>query len=643
MSWQTGISGIHRDIAADPGSPVHVLAGPGTGKTKAMMHRVARMLEDGVNPKRILAVTFTRTAARDLEQQLLALDSPGAELVRTSTLHSLCFSALLADAVFRATGRTARPLLSYEIDQLINDLKSAFGGKRRTGQLIEAYEAAWARLQHQLAGAPQTAEDQAFEAALLDWLRYHRTILVGELVPITLRFLQDNPAEPVLPLYDAVLVDEYQDLNKADQSLVEVLARQGTLTVVGDDNQSIYSFRYANPEGIRTFPSSHAGTSEYVIEECWRCPPNIVEMSNALIAHDPAVRPTPLQPQSGRPDATVHVVQHDGVADEADAIAAFIDKYLLDRPSLTAGQILVLSPRRIFGNAVRDSLIRRRRNAMSFFWEDALDSDPAAEGFCVLTLLVKPNDRAAYRAWLGIDHPEGRTNAYRRVRKYAEENNLEPFDVVERLAAGNLTLPYTGKLLQRHEDLKHHIKSLANLAGVPLVAALWPDSIAENRTIRVAASTVALSAPEPEDLLSGLTEAITRPELPDSMSDVIRIMSLHKSKGLTAALVVIVGCSSGAIPSVNPKLPPPQQDTILKEQRRLFYVAITRAKDTLILSSVTTLPLATALQCGIAPARILTLAGEKIARIAATPFLAELGPRLPASVRGADWRAAEGI
>src|SRR5438477_4087720 len=98
VAWDRALTGVHRDIAADPRSPVHVLAGPGTGKTFALMRRVARLLESGVAPERILGVTFTRTAARDLREQLLALEVAGAEQVKVSTLHSLCFSALLADA-----------------------------------------------------------------------------------------------------------------------------------------------------------------------------------------------------------------------------------------------------------------------------------------------------------------------------------------------------------------------------------------------------------------------------------------------------------------------------------------------------------------------------------------------------------------
>src|SRR2546429_3490121 len=437
MAWQQGIAGVQLAIAAEPGTPVHVLAGPGTGKTVAMMRRIARLLEQGTDPRRILAVSFTRTAARDIRGQLGRLGAPGADQVNATTLHSLCFSALLAEAVFQVTNRRPRPLLSYEIDQLANDLKTGFGGKKEVYRLTEAYVAAWARPQHDEPGAPWDVRDLQFEAALLDWLRYHRAMLIGELVPLTLRFLQANPNVAVLPPYQAVLVDEYQDLNKSDQALIDALATNANLTVIGDDNQSIYRFRYANPEGIRVFPAQHNGTISYAIVDSWRCPPNIVSMSNDLLAHDPVARQAPLAAQAGRAPASVFIVQHPSLGDEADTLAAYIDSYLNRRHDVPAGQVLVLSPRRIFGNAVRDALIRRHRNAMSFFWEDALADPAAAEGFCLLTLLVRPDDRAAYRAWLGLRDADGNRAGYARIRAHAEEHALEPFAVCEQLSAGH--------------------------------------------------------------------------------------------------------------------------------------------------------------------------------------------------------------
>jgi DNA helicase II / ATP-dependent DNA helicase PcrA len=139
MAWNIGLNGVHRDIAADPAPSLYVLAGPGTGKTFAMTRRIARLLETGTPPNKILAVTFTRTAIRDLKEQLIRLGIAGAEQTRVVTLHSFCYSVLHQQAVFQATHRVARPLLSYEQRQLINDLGGRFGGKNQVKLLLEAY------------------------------------------------------------------------------------------------------------------------------------------------------------------------------------------------------------------------------------------------------------------------------------------------------------------------------------------------------------------------------------------------------------------------------------------------------------------------------------------------------------------------
>src|SRR5271170_3940516 len=111
MAWDTGLHGVHLAIARYPGTPLRVVAGPGTGKTFALMRRVARLLEEGVQPERILAVSFTRTAANDLVEKLAQLGVSGSHLVGAKTLHSLSFSLLNRTAVFQANGRRPRPLM----------------------------------------------------------------------------------------------------------------------------------------------------------------------------------------------------------------------------------------------------------------------------------------------------------------------------------------------------------------------------------------------------------------------------------------------------------------------------------------------------------------------------------------------------
>jgi len=642
--WDQGLRGVHLEIARDPSPILYVLAGPGTGKTFAMMRRVARLLEEGANPSRILVCSFTRTAARDLREQLENLAVPGADAVKAQTLHSLCFSILASEQAFEFTNRTARPLMSYERDCLITDLAAQYGGKRAVKRLVSAYEAAWARLQRDEPGFAPTLEDQAFEAGLLAWLRFHEAMLIGELVPLTIGFVRSNPAHDTLPQFEHVLVDEYQDLNKSDQALVRLLADTHALLVIGDDNQSIYRFRHANPEGIRTFPADVPGTTQYQITACRRCPDNIVELSNALISHDPhTTRPTPLQPSGGGQPADVSVVQHAHLRDEIEGTADYIDKYLHDHPEVAPGRVLVLSPRKFIGNAVKDALIARGRNALSYFNEDAVSSTGAAEGFCLLTLLVNPQDRASLRAWLGLGADDCRKTGAARVRAYCEREDAEFREVMDQLAAGSLSLPYTASVVDRYRTLLARLGELDGLTGLDLVNALWSEGNPECRDIRLLATSIAFRIPEPSDLLDELRTAITQPELPGSDGDIIQVMSLHKSKGLTRDVVFVVGCMAGTLPSIDPSDPPQVRAAQLEEQRRLFYVAITRATSVLVISSSTRLLYADAMHNGATVRRSVFIGGVKHAVTAFTPFITEMGASLPQPVTGAEWRTREGL
>src|SRR6266852_3680469 len=371
------------------------------------------------------------------------------------------------------------------------------------------------------------------------------------------------------------------------------------LLVVGDDNQSIYRFRYANPEGVRSFPSDVSGTVTYSITECRRCPPNIVALSNALISHDPhTTRPQPLTPDPTRPDATVYVVQHATMADEIATLAEFADHYLEQHPELPPGRVLILTPRRFIGNAIKDALIARGRNALSYFQDDALSEDAAAEGFCLLSLLVSPTDRPALRAWLGFGSADGRRRPYARLRAFCEANVVLVQDALAALAAGTLNIPYTALLVARWNDLETRLASLAPLSGLGLVDVLWPAGNPDVSDIRSVAGAIALATADNKELLTELRQAITQPELPGSDSDVIQVMSLHKSKGLTRDVVVVAGCMAGTLPRLDPDYPLEIQNRQLEEQRRLFYVGITRATKVLIISAAVRLPLGAALQSG---------------------------------------------
>src|SRR5919198_1854050 len=180
-------------FAASPAACLRALAGPGTGKTFALIRRLARLLDDGVAARRILVVTFARTAARDLVAAVARLGEAAAEELVPRTLHSYCFSVLGRERVLQATGRVPRIALEFERTLLLADLERPLGTLTDRRKLVLAFEAAWARLQSEDPGQPVAGLDQAFQDALLRSLRWHRAMLVGEVVPVALSYLRNNP------------------------------------------------------------------------------------------------------------------------------------------------------------------------------------------------------------------------------------------------------------------------------------------------------------------------------------------------------------------------------------------------------------------------------------------------------------------
>lgn len=645
MSWDDGLTGTARNIAATDDNPLRVMAGPGTGKSFAMKRRVARLLEAGQEPRRILVVTFTRNAAASLVQDLHALGIENCERVRVGTLHAFSFSLLSRQDVFDYLGRVPRPVvtfaksgvLQFEGGVLLDDLVSAgaFGPKRDCTRRIRAFEAAWARLQSEVPGWPHDPVDRQFQTALISWLRFHRAMLIGELVPEALRFLRNNPASDARSAFDHVIVDEYQDLNKAEQELIELLASNGATAIVGDVDQSIYRFRHANPEGIEAFQQQHPATHDETLDECRRCPTRVVTIADNLIRHNHphAIAPR-LQPKPGNPQGEVHIVQWASIDEEARGLAAFVRTLVVDR-GYSPGEILILTPRRLLGYGIRDKLRSADIAVHSFYHEEALEGEAAQRAFALLSLLVDGEDRVALRWWLGDGSPSSRKNAYQRLRQHCENAGLSPRAALDVLDQGALVLPRISELLGKYRELRGTLAGLAGRSLVELVDILLPDGNDECSVLREVAL---LALPDLEDvteLLDRIKTHITQPEMPEG-GNFVRVMSLYKSKGLTSRVAIVAGCTQGLIPFQDSNETPVEQAAILEEQRRLFYVAITRCTDILVLSSAARMERQLAWKIGakLQPGR--SNAGTTIA----SQFIDELGPTAPAPRSGHEWADA---
>jgi DNA helicase II / ATP-dependent DNA helicase PcrA len=651
VAWSDGITGNALEIAKATHRRMRVMAGPGTGKSYAMQRRLMRLLEEGVNPDRILVVSFTRTAAAALVDDIGRLDTPGCNQIQAGTLHAYCFKLLAKRRVFEWTRRVPRTLVTYsdhgiqqfEVEPLLEDLKRAgeFGDKRERGRRIRANEAAWARAQSDEPGLPEGPTDIEFRNALLNWLRFHEAMLIGEVIPEALRFLRSNPASPEAGALDHVLVDEYQDLNRAEQVLLETLVGDdGSYAVFGDEDQSIYSFRYAHPAGIVEFNSGHPTAGDHCLDECRRCPKRVVAIADRLIrTNHPSGGGPRLNPKPSNPEGEVHVVQWNTLDDEAKGVAAFV-QHLTTNKGYKPGDILVLCPRRLIGYGLRNELVRRRVPLHSFFHEEALEDDKAKRAFTLLTLVANKRDRVALRYWLGYGSPTCNARGYQELRRHCEGSGQAPVDALEALAAGTIIIPHTSPLVAKYRELNAELEALGGLGVGAVVDTVLPSSESESwaAALRFFALQGGLEGLTVASLVERLRERITQPELPED-SDCVRLMSLHKSKGLTSKVVIVAGCMQGLIPNLPPNLTPDDEAESLREQRRLFYVALTRCTEVLLLSSVVMVDSSLAHKIG---AQLQGVTGQHAFPVA-SQFLDELGSTAPRAQRGDQFLRSVGL
>jgi DNA helicase-2/ATP-dependent DNA helicase PcrA len=529
--------------------------------------------------------------------------------------------------------------MQFEASPMFRDLNDqAFGDVRTKTERVRAFEAAWARLQSEEPGWPHDAVDQAFQRALESWLTFHRAILIGELIPLAYSYLRDNPECAARHAWDHIAVDEYQDLNRAEQALIDLLAENGALAVVGDEDQSIYvGLRYAHPEGIREFAITHAithaNTHDKHLDECRRCPTLVVEMANHFIAQNYAAGGAPrLQPRAANPLGEVRVVQWQTEEEEAQGVVAFV-RHLVVARRVPAGEILILCPLRQFGYRIRQVLSDNGIPAHSFYNEEPLKEAGAQEAFAYLRLIARPDDRVALRFLLGVTNTNTWLSPqYVRLRALCEANGDSPWDALRRIEVGELRLPRTPQLVARFGLIRNRLRDLVQLRGSDLIDAVFPEGQAWAEKLREAGGVLIEEDAEisTEDLVDGLVEAVSHQDMPES-GDFVRVMSLHKSKGLTSQAVIMTGLIQNLVPRMDwralHRFTPAERDEHLREQRRLFYVGLTRTQEILVLSSPAMIPADVAFGAG------LDTAGG------ASEFLNHLGPNRPPAMSGRRWQA----
>jgi superfamily I DNA/RNA helicase len=621
-----GIAGEQLIQLIESDAPViAVVAGPGSGKTTGIKRRVQRLVEgDGLEPERIFVGTFTRAIAHDLQGAL-------GEQLRVSTLHSLALR-LLRENPAALGGRRLRFLLKFEEDTMLYDIGQ---------EMPEAGDQADRRrlLQRtQSSRAAQTALPNARFAGLVDnWLRRHGGMLIGDVVPVALEGLA---AGDIAAVYDHVIIDEYQDLTAAEQELVErIWTREGSLVVLGDDDQSIYAFRFNHPGGITEFAGRWRAEGVDVLEiplpENRRSGSSIVELANLMMAAAGSAK----DPMVSHRDAVGQAVPVYWRTLEEEI--AGLAQYMRDQADR---RFLVLVPRRFIGHRLAEQVGPDARTA---FHQEALEYQLVQERFALGLLLADPDDRVALRAWLGFhsdraEHEQARNApAYASIRDVAATGT----QLVDQVAAEEVVSTGRGRthilarcqrlIAARAEAPAGLIDQIDFLFSPDLADALEDEekrrwAADDLRELRAAAlELVGEEGATLSSVLGRLAYRIATRAPPSDAEDEPRvsIMTLHSAKGLEADAIVLAGLADQIIPGLS-------QGDERAEQRRLLYVAITRARDELILSWARSVLYADAMRNQIRRDQALTIGGERRVVLSRTTLFPA---GLPDPMLGSDW------
>jgi DNA helicase II / ATP-dependent DNA helicase PcrA len=638
LAWNEGIdpNGVAYKIASSTQDRIRVIAGPGTGKSYAMKRRVARLLEEKVPPEAVLAVTFTRVAAEDLHRELQKLDVPGCENLEGQTLHGLAMRILSRQHVLKSLGRTPRPLNTFELKAMYSDIAPGNGGKKECKALVGAYEAAWAQSQGDEPGFPKTDEERAFQKQLIDWHIFHRSMLIGEVIPYLVRYLKDNPLANEHSEFSHVLADEYQDLNKAEQTAIAYLSEKAHICIVGDDDQSIYAFKNAYPEGIREWETIHANCADFEMADCQRCPTAVVEMANSLISHNMNRDQRALRAIDTKGKGQVQIVQLLHSAAEAKWIANQVKKLLVS--GVVPSEIIVLVQRKKAARVILTALKTAEVPAKSYYEESQLETDDAQLRFALFKLLLDRDDRVALRYLVGVGSPNFRAAAYTKLRGHCENTGDTPYAALEKLLSGALKLPHTTALVEQFRKIRQGLMDLEAMQDdvQGLIDKLFPEDVPEIAELRELALAVLDDAEDAGGLFGMMMKEITQPDIPPEVKEV-RVMSLHKSKGLSSPYVFIAQCVQGVLPQIAKSgTPKAIADAALEEARRLFFVGITRTKASP--GHVGTLFITYPREMGANTAKQRSIPFTKkvygMAQLTPSAFIQELGPTAPKPIAG---------
>ena len=591
----TRLDARQREAAALSPTPVRVIAGAGTGKTAVIAERFRRLVAAGVDPSSILVMTFTDRAAQEMRQRIE--DLAGADAHAVGTVHAIALGWLRADgwrvgvpAGFRIVSGAERWILARELMWELGD--AALVGDERPDDLVAPALQMLERLKQELVPLRRLDEwadsaDDAERAALMHaCVRLFRAYELecrkrglldfDDLLERSVAMLSSDPrvAAAYRRRYPHVLVDEYQDLNLAQERLVELVSFGGAPFVVGDDDQSIYRFRGASRASLERFLDRFSNARTVTLGKNQRSSARIVAAAAALIGNNAERLAKELSAtRSGR---RVELWRcGDGVG-EAAAIAA--EARRLAESGVSLAEIAVLCRTNAIATPVAAALAAAGLPHVVFGGHGLYDRPEIRDVIAMLRVLHDPSDQvAAFR--VKTRTPECSEALVDALSSLAQSMDVR--DLLFELMNGTRYLDRRSATIESSEAAR----VAANVSRLAEAIAEFCDSSPNH-------SLAAYMAHLDLVLLSGEDEA---PAAPERGGDAISVMTIHQAKGLEFDVVFVPSLVEGRLPQSGRSqrfvLPPAVleplvrgREDVVAEERRLLYVAMTRARKRLYLT-----------------------------------------------------------
>ncbi len=582
--------------------PCLIIAGAGSGKTKVLTYKIAYLIgEKNIKPWNILAITFTNKAANEMKQRAEALIGDNVKDMWIGTFHSICvkilrryISTIGYDSSFAIFDTTDQRSLIKECLKELNIDDKLFTDR---GVLSEISNAKNEMLEPDTYKLRANGDFRKEKIATIyelyqKKLKSNNALDFDDIINLTIKVLTETPEslEYYSEKFKYVLVDEYQDTNKAQFMLVSILAsRYGNITVVGDNDQSIYSFRGADITNILNFEKDFPGAKIIKLEQNYRCTGKILEAANEVIKNNTTKYKKNLWTKNEN-GATPKFYQARDEYDEATYITSEIN-HLKREEYYKYSDFAVLYRMNTQSRAIEDIL--RRENipykivgGLKFY-----ERKEIKDTIAYLRLIHNPADNLSLKRI--INEPKrgiGKTSLDN-IEQIAEQNGISMYEVIKRAEQFGLNRVFVNsrefinvieELIQEKENvsISELIKMVLNKTGYTKALELENTVEAENRIENLEELlTVAIEFEEQyaENTLAEFLENITLSSDVDDLEeteDSITLMTLHSAKGLEFEVVFLVGMEEGIFPSYR-SIGEPKE---LEEERRLCYVGITRAK-----------------------------------------------------------------